>query len=368
MRFKNLYLLLILLVVSWMTNAQTKRVLLEEYTGTACGNCPMGGYMMDSMLAKYPGLIAVSLHAFPPHDAMNFSQIDTIYPFYSGGVPCGAIDRILWPGSKPVVARQLDSWDTIIRNRLLATPKLTVSLTAVWNKATRIASGQVKVDILSDLPAGDYRINLYVVEDSITGTGTGYDQLNYYNKTVGNPFYGKGDYIIGYVHRHVTRALLPSPWGLAGLIPSGALTGQTYSQTFNYTMPVYNKEQRTKLVALVYRASAGHQADEVLNADEKDLVSVPTGLSMDKTYNNQVKIYPNPANDRLFISLSDKSKNSECNVRITDALGKVVLLKQLELSSQTAFIGIDQLPVGMYMVNVFSGNRIFGSQILMIIR
>jgi hypothetical protein len=93
---KHFFIIACILMV-WMANAQTKRVLLEEFTGTACGNCPMGVYYIDSLQVKYPGLIAVSLHSFAPYDAMNFPEIDSLFTSYAGGVPCGAIDRILWP-------------------------------------------------------------------------------------------------------------------------------------------------------------------------------------------------------------------------------------------------------------------------------
>jgi hypothetical protein len=359
--------LLILILLSYLTtslHAQSKKVLLEEFTGTACGNCPMGVYYIDSMQAKYDGVIAVSLHAFPPFDAMHFSAIDSLFSFYAGGVPCGSIDRILWPGEKPVVARQLGSWDTIIRNRLLTDAQLTVSLTAAWNSLTRDVSVDVNINILSNMPSGDYRLNLYVLEDSITGSGSGYDQLNYYDKTAGNPFYGRGNPIIGYVHRHVARALLPSAWGLQGLIPASPLSGQYFKHTFNYTLPTKFQADRIRLIAYVYRFSSDHKTDEVLNAEEKKLISPPTEIAFHKSDQPSFKIYPNPTSGKIYFSVDQKI--SDYYIRISNTMGQEVLKKIVRPDIPIHELNIESLPKGIYSVQLICGNKISGNKLMVI--
>ena len=69
-------LLVTLCLVTFSLSAQTKKVLFEEFTGTGCGNCPEGHYIMDGLLDTYPNVIGISLHTYNSWDAMFFSEID----------------------------------------------------------------------------------------------------------------------------------------------------------------------------------------------------------------------------------------------------------------------------------------------------
>ena len=68
------FFLVVLILLTSLVQAQTKKVLLEEFTGARCGNCPMGSYYIDSMLAKYPDLITVSLHGDRKSTRLNSSH------------------------------------------------------------------------------------------------------------------------------------------------------------------------------------------------------------------------------------------------------------------------------------------------------
>jgi hypothetical protein len=248
---KILVIILTLVFVSFVLKAQTKKVLLEEFTGAHCGQCPMGSYILDSLLEVYPGLIGVSLHSYVPSDAMYFLHIDTIAAEYAAGAPLGAIDRINFPDGFGYVAKLQTTWNGHVQTRLAVTPTLTVSINPSWDSPTRNITALISTNILSNMPSGDYRFNLYVVEDSVTGTGPGYEQVNFYDGIAGNPFYGMGNPIINYAHRHVVRAILPQAWGQAGIISSTPATGQIFSTTFNYTLPAGYNEDRVMLVAFV---------------------------------------------------------------------------------------------------------------------
>jgi hypothetical protein len=83
------------------------------------------------MLALYPNLIAVALHAYTSHDAMNFAEIDTLYNTYSQGAPLGAVDRIC-PGSSSVqTATFVYTWNGNIQQRLAAPAVLTLSIVSL---------------------------------------------------------------------------------------------------------------------------------------------------------------------------------------------------------------------------------------------
>lgn len=337
----------IALIIPFFTNAQTKHVLLEEFTGAHCGNCPMGAYYADSMLTKYPNLIAVALHNYPTPDAMDFAEIDTIFDAYGTGSPLACVDRINPGGVSTNVAQYITAWDGNIQTQLAQTALVGVAINSNWNSVTRNISAQIDLDILANLPAGDYRINLYVVEDSVTGSGAGYDQSNIYNTMSGSQFYGLGDPIIGYVHRHVVRAILPQAWGQAGVIPTSPTNGQSFSSILNYTLPISYDENQIKLVAFVTRIVSNHETDEVLNAAEADLgfaSSISENISA-----TEFSMQPNPFNTSTLLKFNVAPIDADLTVY--DLTGRVVRTIQ-NITGNNFDFERNGLPSGIYILQL----------------
>ncbi len=326
--------------------AQTRYVLLEEFTGAHCGQCPMGSYFADSMSTQYPNLIVVALHAYSSPDSMFFPTIDTPYTTYAGGAPLAAIDRINPGGISTNVGQYQTNWASNIQARLAVTPSLDISVLPTWNSGTRNISAQISVDIISNMPAGDYRIGLYVAEDSVIGTGSGYDQVSFYDALPGNPFYGMGNPIVNYVHRHVVRALLPNAWGQAGVISSTPTTGMNFVHTIHYTLPPTVDENKVKLIAFAYRFSSNHETDEVLNATEEDLVGGIAGMGENEE--TIFRLYPNPADDIIFMGLDNHV--SIIQITLTDISGRIVKTIDGNMSS----IAIEDLSAGVYQVKIIA--------------
>lgn len=297
-----------------------RKVLLEDFTGAECANCPIGTHYVDSMTAKYPNLIAVSLHSYSLPDSMFFPVIDTIGSTYAGGAPLGAIDR-LYHGSS--VAVYVTQWDSYIQQRLAAAPKLNITLSSNWDSASRDIASTVSVSILSNLDSGDYRVGLYVVEDSVQHSGAGYDQSNIYNTTVGSPFYGMGDPIVGFVHRRVVRALLSEAWGFTGMLPAAPAAAQNFAHIFHYILPANYNEHKASLVAFVSAYSANHQQDSVLNAAQQKLV-VPVVTGLQGYSSKSFSIYPNPSKDRMVF---EATEHKPFSLQLYNTMGQVVLSK-----------------------------------------
>lgn len=351
-------LLILLLTVSCQFGfAQSKKVLLEEFSGAHCSQCPMGYYILDSLLNIYPDLIGVSLHSYTSYDSMYFSQLDTISTPYAPGAPLGAIDRILWDGSWSYVAQLYTKWDTFVQVRLDVTPMLTVSLNALWNSLTRDISAQVSTEILTNMPSGDYRFNLYVVEDSVTGTGPGFDQFNIYNTLPGNPFYGMGDPIVGYAHRHVVRAILQSAWGVPGIISSSPSIGQNFNYIYNYTLPTNIQEDRVTLVAFISKYTVDHQGDEVLNVIDAKLTQA-TGLIEGPLTEISVSLYPNPFTQETMMQIipQDGILITDCELKIYDLAGREVNVAYAR-NSDSFVIRRDNVPPGIYFCKLLCQNQ-----------
>lgn len=336
-------LLYSILFASFNLSAQTKKVLFEEFTGTGCGNCPEGHYIMDGLLDTYPNVIGVGLHTYNASDAMSLPEIDTIGQAYAGGAPMAGTDRI-FSGSS--VAQIWTTWESDIQTRLAESPKLSVSLDVNWNDVTRLISTNITCDILENLPSGDYRFNLYVVEDSVTGVGAGYDQTSYYDSNPSSPFYGLGDPIVGYVHRHVARAILPHSWGQGSIISSSPLTGESFSTTINYTLPVSYNEDKIELVAFVSEYTSDHLGDEVFNAEKAPLLDGPAGITS-LSQETGFEVYPNPSDGIVSFEGTTSGK-----IRLYSATGQTILFFDLKKGANS--IDLSSLPRGIYYANLIT--------------
>ena len=334
-------LLYSILCVSFNLSAQTKKVLFEEFTGTGCGNCPEGHYIMDGLLDTYPNVIGLGLHTYNASDAMSLPEIDTIGQAYAGGAPMAGTDRI-FSGSS--VAQNWTVWESNIQTRLAESPKVSVLLNVNWNGVTRLISTSITCDILENLPSGDYRFNLYIVEDSVTGVGAGYNQTSYYDSNPSSPFYGLGNPIVGYVHRHVARAILPHSWGQGGIISSSPLTGESFSTTINYTLPASYDEQKIELVAFISKYTSNHEGDEVYNAEKTPLINASVGIS-NLSQEIGFEVYPNPSDGIIYFEGTNNSK-----IRLHNSTGEIVMI--IDPKETTNSIDLSSLPRGIYYANL----------------
>lgn len=339
----RILLIVILFFITSNLSAQTKKVLFEEFTGTGCGNCPEGHYKMDNLMNTYPNLIGVGLHTYNSNDAMFFPEIDTIGQAYAPGAPMAGTDRIF---SGSWVAQIWTTWESDIQTRLAESPKLSVSLDVTWNNSSRLISAIITCDMLQNLPNGDYRFNLYVVEDSVTGIGSGYDQTSFYDSNSSLPFFGLGNPIVGYVHRHVARAILPNSWGQGGIISSSPLTGESFSTTINYTLPASYDEQKIELVAFISKYTSNHQGDEVYNAEKAPLIDETVGIA---TLSQEAgfEVYPNPSDGTVYLDGKTNGK-----IILYNSTGKTVMT--IDLKKGTNSIDLSSLPKGIYYANMIT--------------
>lgn len=113
---------------------------------------------------------------------------------------------------------------------------------------------------------------------------------------------------------------------------------------------------------LTYKGSkhAYSEIDGAIEAIEAALQGV-TGLS-DKNAGMDLKVYPNPATDRLFINVEEKTRIVG-NIRITDLSGRVILdipAQDLLLSG----ISVEYLQNGVYFYQVESESATYSGKLI----
>lgn len=293
---KSLLFLFTLLICFSATQAQSiQKVVVEEHSGAWCGYCLDGARILDDILVAQNNAIGVTIHQ---GDAMAIPASASIRSFYSPAFPQATINREGAPISR-------GSWAGAVNTALTASPTVVVSIdSAGYDANTRLLKVKVKATFVTDA-TGQFRINVYLTENNVTGTGSGYDQVNYYNGTQGSPFYGLGNPVVGYVHNHVLRDAIEGAWGKATIIPGNVLAGEEYTYTFATILNAAWDLNEMHIVGLV-NLHGGQLPSQrpTLNAEEVPM-SFATGIfSGPQANGNTMEIFPNPVTERATVSFN----------------------------------------------------------------
>ena len=189
------------------------------------------------------------------------------------------------------------------------------------------------VTALTDMPAREYTVHVGVVESKITGeTGTNGEK----------------------VFENVVKAFLPDP---AGNTLSRAWSTNDVDTVNNYwyLQNVYNMNE-LKVFAFIQNESTSEIYQVALNKIDfvTDLKDLPVS-------ENQLLVYPNPANNSIFVKL-DKPSKGTVSLNIYSNLG--VLVKSMEIpgTADRTEISTSLFPDGIYIIRALSGTSVLGTQ------
>lgn len=214
-----------------------KRVLIEEFTGRKCPNCPTGAQTIADIQAYYEGrVVAVAIHAgmYAMPTGTAFRDLDlrtdagnTYNETYAPqGYPAAMINRNTYDG---VVASTIrDKWMTSVISELAGEPVMEIIPTCSYDETTRTATITTTIEALQNMPEG-LNLQIYLTESGIVAA-----QMN------GN------ELINDYVHNHVLRSAVNGTWGESLVsLPQG----ETKSYTHTITLPVEWNADNCHIVA-----------------------------------------------------------------------------------------------------------------------
>jgi thiol-disulfide isomerase/thioredoxin len=284
-----------------------KKVLIEKNTGTWCGYCSDGAAVLDNLVSQYGNnLIPVVVH---DGDEMEFNDsLRTSFSIYA--YPGALIDRsrYLYSGyyyDHEAVGRGI--WDSRVSDQLSKFTPVNVTVNGSWDATSREIVADVNLDYV-DNSAGDTRIVLMIVEDSLSGTGSGWDQANNSDNDPGHIYYLAGSPIIGFIHKHVLRDYAEGGcFGVDNVIPHFVSSGSNYQHTFNYTLPADYDANQITLVAAVVKYAEGNDAGYV-------------GIRGQKSVYNAEAVYLKDFS--LPSSINNILPNNKQLIKIVDILGK----------------------------------------------
>lgn len=349
---KNLRLLCLFVMLTTGLSAQSvlQKVLVEEHTGAWCGWCPDGALILDDILTTEPNVIGVAVHQ---GDAMAIPLSSSIRSFYGPAFPQATFNRAGEPVSR-------GAWSAAATTALSRNPVVSVSFDSVSiNGATRQLTARIKANFHRDT-VGQMRVNLYILESNLVGSGTGWDQVNYLNNTPGHTYYQAGDPITGYTHNHVLRHALGSAWGTVSVIPTSVVAGDEFTHTYTYTIPSTYNIANMHIVAMVnYHGGQLVYQRPTLNAEEMSL-AMAVGVEDGVTGNSALlSVYPNPATDRVQVGFT-VAEMGNVRVDVYNTVGqRVATLAEGFTNSGThsaTWLGQDQsgrpAPRGVYFVRL----------------
>ncbi len=199
-----------------------KKLLLEEFTGHTCVNCPEGHQKASQLIDKYQdSIVVVAIHAgvfaqpeLPdfPADYRTAEGTEMNDAFGVQGYPSGMVNRLPFGGS---IVMGKTSWGMACNAINKQDAKVSIQMISDFNNSEQKSCVHTKVTFLEDIQA-NLKLSIYMIEDSIISP-----QKNS-NQTIGDV-----PTIHNYCHKHMLRASLNSVWGVD--VPNNITTAQ---QTF----------------------------------------------------------------------------------------------------------------------------------------
>ncbi len=275
--------IVVLAMSSMIATAQApKKYLFEYFTGAWCQFCPGGALTIQSLAAANPDMIFIAVHGGGGADNMKTSDGTNLISSMSvTGFPSGMLDRFAFNAEDangnplpPQVVFNTNSWQNMLIGRRQMSPNSPVAVSAYgsFNPGNRELTVTVRGEFASAL-TGDIRLNAILIEDSVSGAGSGWDQVNAFNTQQGHPYFGKGNPITNYQHRNVFRANMGGVWGKPNSLPTNITAGSVHTTDMTFTVPAGWNVNRLYVIPVVQRFNALPTQREILNSD---IVAVST--------------------------------------------------------------------------------------------
>ncbi len=207
-----------------------KHVLIEDYTGTWCGNCARVAYAIEQAKEESDKVVSVAIHH--GNDPFNFVGIaplkNLISPDNDLQLPQSRLNRIT-------------TWTFPEVNNIQQALNLTSNNCGLGLAlSSQVSTGNINLDVKVKFAQNytDLRLVVYVLEDKLM-----YRQTNYSN------FYGGVNPIPNFEHNHVLRASLTN---LLGDAMENTNFFQTTTKNFSIPMPAnVSNSENISFVAFV---------------------------------------------------------------------------------------------------------------------
>ncbi len=240
----------------------TQKLLIEMFSSSHCATCPDAEMKFRNIAAAHPGRVfGVGIHDADAMETPLYSFMDSVFtvPYYASGM----LNRTPFGGT---LVLPKGNWNANINACLNKTAKCGLKIN------TKMVGSYANIEVFAGFNAsmiGDYRLTVYLFEDSVSGTGSGYNQSNYYNNTPSSPFYQLGNPIIGYNHDFVNRKVLTP--NLGEPITAAQIYGRGFvKKSFSVSLNGYDSNN-LYVVAFINKVTSSNLTHEIMNVQQTKL-------------------------------------------------------------------------------------------------
>ncbi len=238
-----------------------KTILIEEFTGHQCPNCPRGAKAIDDIVSVYGDrVVIVAVHAnfngrttaaFPAEYRTEVGNtIDDKFKMEHSGLPKCMVNRIGYPEDKHKI--QPEELAGKVSEVISEDPLMDIKVIGNYDEASRKTNFVVNITLLEEMQR-KLNLSVFITESNIVSP-----QKN------NEPDFGPTPQIDDYVHNYVLRGSVNGAWGDIICIGNLNPAGTNFSRPYQYTLDPDWNENNCSLVAFVYDPDTS----EVLQAAE----------------------------------------------------------------------------------------------------
>ena len=227
-------------------------VLLEDYTGVKCVNCPGAAEIATNLQTQYgEHLIVLGVHpksalqnpagGFPDFRTDDGNEWNNY--FNISAYPTGTVNRQAAIGSA--------SWATEVGNVIDGDAPVRLIVKSEYDEATRELKLSIHSKFLQDIASDDVRLTICMMENNIIGKQITSDGV-----------------VDDYVHRHVFRGTADGlTWGRVLSSAESISAGSNFITNMKFTVNEEYNAEEFYIVALI----TDHNTRQVLMAAEKKI-------------------------------------------------------------------------------------------------
>ena len=319
-----------------------RTVVMEHFTTARCPNCPSGHERIGAAYQSVQDrVIWIAHHVGYYTDNMTINESNQMLTFFNDGgstfAPAWMLDRsydnVNDKSEYPGPAFFPDGTESTVLNNALARPAFaTVNISNMtYDPQTRQLSVTVSGEFLQSIAFDSPRLSLYIMQDGIRGTQSGAN--------------GR------YEHNHVIRACISDVWGDTDPFESTTpAAGDTYTKTFNYTLPTSFTANHCWLAAFVSNYSSDVMNCAILNGAKTGYLMEgddPTTGIADVESSINVTTYPNPTTEMVYVTVEGRINS----YTMVDALGRQVMADE-NTNADILELNVSDLNAGIYFITI----------------
>lgn len=303
-----------------------KVVLLEARTETWCPQCPPSNTETNALMNN-PDFAVGKFHL---SDALDqcVECIDYYEQHNITYTPAGIIEMGEYGGYS--ISSAWNGWEDAMTARAAGVSPVELTMTSSVNTTTRVLTVTLNAEFTYAV-TGAYALNVYVAEDNVPGP--------------------QSSAPANYIHNRVMRAMLGGVNGTTGIIPNTPVVGNTYSQTYNYTVPTGYDISDLQLIGALEHNLGGFNNRYAINSVKRSVAAVGIGdLSLG---DNSLQAYPNPFVNELYVDVADVSGPAMVELFTMD--GRSVFQRNVVLAGSLSTrldVGGERLVNGAYLLRI----------------